>query len=100
MKKLKQEDGKKIWLKVLKENFQVLWSGVDLSPVLEKLKLLKFTYNGAMKTTISGNEYRLERNYAYVSRHYPSLITIWNRKMLELETGEKINLSKEKINGI
>lgn len=91
MKKLKQEDGKRIWLKVLKENFQVLWSEVDLSSVLEKLKLLKFTYNGEIKTTVSGNAYKLERNYEYVSRHYPSLITIWNRKMLELETGEKLS---------
>lgn len=90
MKKLKQEDGKKVWLKVLKQNFKVLWSGVDLSSVLEKLKLLKFTYNGAIKTMASGNGYKLERNYEYVAKHYPSLITIWERKMLELETGEKL----------
>jgi len=86
---LKKADGQKIWKELLNQYLNKSWYGASLKGVKEKLRRVRFTYGGRMLET---KKSKIEKNYEYAQKHFPSLVKKFRKKRLELELENNGNL--------
>jgi hypothetical protein len=83
-KKLTKAQSKKLWLEVVDEFLGPKWDNVDMTPTIEKLKRVKFTYGGEMMTETKSHK---ECPYYRLARwSFPSLYHIWRTRKDMMET--------------
>jgi len=82
---MKVVEAKELWLSIINEVFPTsTWEQIDVSYIIRKLKRIRFTYNGVIRTHTDKRLIRPDKVYIYVSYHFPSLIKEYNRKRLDI----------------
>jgi len=87
---MKVQESKLLWHKVVDDMIEAMWSSVDMSSIIRKLKRVKFTYGGEMKKTCKHSSCKSGfcEHWYYAVNKFPSLIREWENRVKEYDENE------------